>query len=287
MKNLRIIAMAGILPLIIETACSQTPGRQRRQERRQQASERYPELSQRLENPLARILVLPTSFEYKHGAGALGGGEWFAVRIAPRVPFILNEDWHILSKTDVAWVTQEKIFGAGRQEGMSDLVQTFFFSPDRSLGADVYWGLGPTFVLPTASDDFLGTEKLSIGPSFGFFRERDNWTLGSIINHVWSVAGTDSATDVNASRIELLVAYTTPTSTTIALGAEVNYNWENSKWLVPIELRISQLTLIRERPVQWSLGVQHFALSEGNGPKWGAIFQITLPLQSPRWGKRR
>ena len=254
------------------------PGRERRQERRTIASEEYPELTRKLLNPLARVLTIPISFEHLEGAGLEGNGQAFTVRVAPRVPFVLNDDWHLISKTDLAWSTQKNVIAESEQEGLTDLTQTLFFSPDRSLGWGVYWGVGPTFVLPTATEDFLGTDKFSIGPSAAVYKQAKQWTTGVLFNHVWSVAGSDHANYVSSSRIEPLIAYTAPTATTIAVGAEINHNWQNNSWIVPVELRVSQLTMIFNNPVQWSIGGKHYFSDADSAPDWGAFFQVTIPL---------
>ena len=52
------------------------------------------------------------------------------------------------------------------------------------------WGVGPTFVLPTATNTtFLGQGKLSMGPSVVALVQPSHWTLGFLANNVWSVAG--------------------------------------------------------------------------------------------------
>ncbi|MEP4079684.1 hypothetical protein [Haloferula sp.] len=260
------------------------PGRERRLERREAASEEFPELSLKLQNPLARILVIPTAMEYKKGSGPLGTGESFAIRVAPRVPFVINDEWHMLSKSDLAWVSQKDVIGNTSQEGLTDLVQTFFFSPDRSLGWDLYWGVGPSFVIPTATDSLIGSEKLSLGPSIGIFRQERPWTVGLILNHIWSVAGSSSAQSLNASRLEPIIGYTTERSTFFSLGAKLGYDWSGHHWSGPLEFRLSQLTLIAGKPVQWGLGLQYFVFSEPNAPEWGALFQVTFPIDSPRRG---
>ena len=254
------------------------PGRERRQVRRTSAREEYPELTRKLLNPLARVLTIPTSFEYLEGAGIEEIGQTFTTRIAPRVPFVLNNDWHLISKTDLAWSTQKNVIGSTEQEGLTDFIQTLFFSPDRSLGWGIYWGVGPTFVLPTATDDFLGTDKFSIGPSAAVYKQAKQWTTGVLFNHVWSVAGSDDANYVSSSRIEPMIAYTAPTATTIAVGAEINRNWQNNSWLVPVELRVSQLTMIFNAPVQWSIGGKHYFSDVDSAPDWGTFFQVTIPL---------
>ena len=263
------------------------PGRERRKERRQASAELYPELSLNLENPLARILVLPTSAEFQKGAGADGSGESFAIRVAPRVPFVLNEDWHLISKTDVAWVWQDDVAGPGQQDGLSDLVQTFFLSPERSLDWDVHWGIGPSFIIPTATHDSLGTRKFSIGPSLSIFRQRDEWTTSLTLNHSWSVAGSDSAPHVSLTTIRPVLAYIAPSSTTIALGADLSYDWNNEVWRGPVSLRLSQLTILGKRPIQWGIGFEYFPMDDDpNEADWGALFQISVPFEAPDWGRR-
>ena len=245
--------------------------------------EAYPDLQRQLQNPLARILVLPAAFEYDEGGGANGSGEAFTFRLGPRIPLQLNDDWHAVSKTELTWRAQDGVVPGTRQEGLGDLVQTFFFSPDRSLAWDVYWGLGPTFVVPTATHDFLGSELFSVGPSFGFFRQRDRLTTGVILNHLWSVAGPSSAGQVNATRVEPLVAYTFPSASTVAVGAELTYNWQAEQWTGPLELRFSQLTLIGDQPIQWGAGVRTFPFRQTGEPEWGAFLTLSFPIESPRW----
>lgn len=262
------------------------PGRERRMGRRQAVSEEYPELSLKLENPLARILVVPLRFEYQDGPGSGDNGDQFAIRLAPRVPFVLNENWHIISRSSIEWVSKRRLSGDGGVEGLTDLAQSFFLSPDRSLGWDVYWGVGPSFILPTATNSELGSDLVSVGPSFGLFRQTRPWTAGLILNHLNSVAGSSSLGSINLSGINPLIGYTTKLSTTYSIGGSFLYDWRSDQWAGPLEVSVSQLTLIRKRPVQWRLGVQYHIFSEPNAPDWGAFFQVTLPLRSPRWGSR-
>jgi hypothetical protein len=43
--------------------------------------------------------------------------------------------------------------------GLGDFTPTFFFSPKKPTAGGLVWGIGPVFLLPTATDDLLGTEK--------------------------------------------------------------------------------------------------------------------------------
>lgn len=78
--------------------------------------------------------------------------------IQPVVPIPRNRDWNLISRTIVPVVWQNDIFpGAGNQFGLSGTVQALFLSPARPKG--IIWGAGPAFLIPTAPDRLLGTEK--------------------------------------------------------------------------------------------------------------------------------
>ena len=64
---------------------------------------------------------------------------------------------------------------------------SFFLSPKKSK---IIWGVGPTFVLPTATNTtYLGQGKLSMGPTVVALIQPPHFTIGFLANNYWSVAG--------------------------------------------------------------------------------------------------
>jgi len=59
------------------------------------------------------------------------------------------------------------------------------------------WAAGPVLQIPTATDDLLGEEKWSAGPSAVLLKQDGPWSHGALLNHVWSFAGENDRTDVN------------------------------------------------------------------------------------------
>jgi hypothetical protein len=57
------------------------------------------------------------------------------------------------------------VIGTSSQSGLSDTVQSFFFSPKEPTRSGWIWGAGPVFLLPSATDDLLGAEKWGAGPT--------------------------------------------------------------------------------------------------------------------------
>jgi len=282
--QLRLLTTLGALAMTLSLAAEESsrfelPGF----ERREAASEQYPELPLRLENPLARIHVIPISFEYIDGGGNMGQGEVYSTKLAPRIPLTLSDDLHVLLKSDISWIKQRNVFGRDTQEGWSDMKLTLFVTPDRSLGPKMHWGIGPTFIFPTASDDLLGTDKVSLGPSIGIFRQDETWTTGMTVSHVWDIAGDRDAPAISLTRAEPLIAYTAPAATTFALSSDTLYDHNNDYWSVPVQFRISQLTLIRKQPLQFGLGFKYYLTHERYTPDWGIEFQISVPIETSRF----
>ena len=174
------------------------------------------------------------------------------------------------------FVYQENIFGTSSQSGLSDTVQSRFFSPKAPTSGGWIWGAGPVLLLPTATDDLLGAEKWGAGPTAVLLKQEKGWTYGVLANHIWSFAGESGRADVNATFLQPFVSYTTKTFTTFGLNTESTYDWENSQWTVPLNLTVAQLLKIGGQPVQFTLGVKYYAEKPDNGPEWGLRFAITF-----------
>ncbi len=96
-------------------------------------------------------------------------------------------------------------------------------------------GAGPVFVLPTASDDLLGTEKWAAGSTDVVLKQQDQWTYGLLAQHVWDYAGEDDRDSVSSTLLQPFTSFTTQTATTFSLQTESVYNWTTEKWSVPYQ----------------------------------------------------
>ncbi len=161
--------------------------------------------------------------------------------------------------------------------GIADVVQSLLFSPEAPTAAGWIWGAGPVFLIPTASDELLGTDKWGAGPTGVALKQEGPWTYGVLANHVWSFAGDDDRADVSVSFLQPFFAYITPTKTTLSLTSESTYDWNASKWSVPINAVVSQLFKVGNQPMQLGLGARYWAESPDGGPNgWGVRVVYTL-----------
>ena len=235
------------------------------------------DLAKKRSNPIASLISVPFQFNYDSGSGP-NDGEKYYVNVQPVIPFTLNENWNVISRTILPIAWQDDIAGpSGDQFGLGDITQSLFFSPKKPTAAGIIWGVGPVFLLPTATDDLLGGEKWGAGPTAVVLKQDGPWTIGALTNHIWSFAGDDDREDINATFVQPFISYTTPKAWTFALNTESTYNWETEDWSVPINFVVSKLVKVNKQPIQLSAGVRYWADSPDNGPDgFGARLAITF-----------
>ena len=234
------------------------------------------ELAKKLSNPVAALIIVPIQNNFDFGAGPSGQGFQYKVNVQPVIPFSLNDNWNLISRTIVPFVSQDDVIGKSSQFGLSDTVQSLFFSPKAPTSGGWIWGAGPVLMLPTATDDLLGTGKWGAGPTAVLLKQQSGWTYGALANHLWSFAGEGGRANVNATFLQPFVSFTTKTYTTFGLNTESTYDWSHSQWTVPLNVSVSQLLKIGKQPVQFSLGVKYYAEKPANGPDWGLRFAVTF-----------
>lgn len=174
--------------------------------------------------------------------GPVDESERLTINIQPVIPFNLSDDWNLITRTILPVVFQEDIFpGAGSQSCIGDLSMSLFLSPQKPTKRGLVWGAGGVFLLPTASDDVLGTEKWSAGPTAVALGQRGPWIYGVLAEHVWPFAGESDRDDVNATEIYPWFGHTWPSATTLYIQSDMNYGWDNEEWAIPVNLGLQQL----------------------------------------------
>lgn len=241
------------------------------------------ELVKQLANPVSALISVPFQNNFDFGLGPNDDGFKYTLNFQPVIPFSLNQDWNLITRTIVPFIAQTDVVPNTTQTGLGDITQSFFFSPTQKvLGLTI--GAGPVFLYPVATDDLLGSEKWGAGPTIVFVKQEGPWSWGMLLNHIWSFAGDDRRNYVSSTFLQPFVSYATKTKTTFSLNAESSYDWHNSQWTVPINFSVAQLTKIGTLPVQFTIGGKIYVEGPNGAPDWGVRFTIT-PL-FPTGGKR-
>ena len=137
-------------------------------------------------------------------------------------------------------------------------------------------GAGGAMLIPTASDDLLGTGMLSLGPTAVLLKQKDHWTVGGLANHLWSVTGESDRDEVDATYFEPWVSDTTDDQTTYSLDLQSQYDWQSNELSLPVIFSVDQLFKVDEQFINVSAGVRYWAASPDDGPEgFGFQFQLT------------
>ena len=239
-------------------------------------------LAKQLANPVAALISVPFQLTYDQNIGPQDEGERWLLTGQPVIPFDLNEDWNVISRTIVPLVSQSEIGpGAGSQFGLGDIVQSVFFSPKAPTSGGWILSVGPAFLLPTGSDDLLTADQWAAGPTGVALKQQGPWTYGVLANHVWSFAGYDDRADVSATFLQPFVTYTTPTAWSFSGTTESTYDWEGSQWSVPLNLVVTKVTRIGGQLVSIGGGLRYWANGPESAPE-GFGVRLVVALLFPR-----
>jgi hypothetical protein len=263
----------GLLAVIVGAALPSTFAQEKSDE----------ELVKELSNPVASLISVPFQSNFEFKLGPNNDGFKYTLNFQPVIPISLNKDWNVIVRTIVPIIDQSDVIAPNtNQGGLSDITQSFFFSPKKPV-AGMIVGAGPVFLYPSATDDLLGSEKWGAGPTIVLLKQEGPWTVGLLFNHIWSFAGDERRSYVSSTFLQPFVAYATKTKTTFTLNTESTYDWHNDQWTVPINFLVSQLIKVGKLPVQLGLGAKVYAEGPSGAPEWGIRFVVT-PL-FPTGGK--
>jgi hypothetical protein len=239
-------------------------------------------LARQLSNPIASLTSVPLQLNYDDGLGLFDDGYKVYLNVQPVVPVSIGEHWNLISRTILPVVYQEDVFpGEGSQFGLGDAVQSLFFSPKALTKGGWTWGLGPVFLIPTATDDLLGGEKWGGGPTGVALRQTPaGWTYGLLFNHLWSFAGDSNRADVNATFLQPFVAKGLGQGRTVSVACESTYDWEREQWTLPLNAVYSKVDRIGKQLVSCQGGVRYYLDAPDGGPQWG--LRLTFTLLYPR-----
>lgn len=236
------------------------------------------ELAKQLANPIAALISVPIQYNYDGDYGLSDDGTIHRINVQPVIPVSINDDWNLISRTILPIVDQSDFPSPGVSEfGLGDTVQSLFFSPKAATASGWIWGAGPVLLIPTASDEVLGSEKWGVGPTAVVLKQQGSWTYGALGNHIESFAGESSRTDVSATFLQPFLSFITPKRTTYGVNFESTYDWESESWSIPLNLTVTQLLRFGNQLVSVGGGVRYWLDSPDAGPEgWGLRLSFTL-----------
>ena len=232
-------------------------------------------LAKQLQNPIASLISVPFQGNYDFGIGSADGSR-FLLNIQPVIPMSISEDWNLIARVILPVISQNDVFGnSGNQFGLGDALVSGFFSPKKPTAGGLIWGVGPVILIPTATDNLLGTGKFGLGPTVVGLKQVGQLTIGALINHVWSVAGSSNRSDVNNTFVQPFIAKNFKGGYAIAVNTELLQNWESEATIGTLHIVGSKVINLGSQMAQIFAGPR-IPYGNGNTAEWGIRGGLTL-----------
>jgi hypothetical protein len=233
------------------------------------------ELAQAAQNPVAKMVSLPFQNNTNFGVGPDDDTQNI-LNIQPVVPFELNDNWNVITRTILPVIYQPEIVeGTGSEFGLGDINETIFLSPANP--GKFIWGLGPVFSFPTATDDVLGTDKWSAGLSGLGLTIKGPWVIGALVSNLWSYAGDDDRGDVNSFLLQYFVNYNMADGWYLTSSPVITADWEadsDNQWTVPFGGGFGKIFKIGKQPINAQMAAYYNVETPDNGPDWSLRLQL-------------
>lgn len=235
------------------------------------------DLQKAVQNPVASLISVPVQNNSNFSAGPLDRTQ-DVLNIQPVIPYNLSENWMLVARViqPIVWQPDLSVPQAGTY-GLGDMNPTFFLSP-RNPGK-LIWGAGPAIVIPTATDNALGQGKLSLGPSFVALAQPGHWTIGALINNVWSAAGTGSRPSVNQMLLQYFINYNLSKGWYLSVSPIITANWKapsGNVWTVPVGGGVGRIMKLGFQPVNITAQFYGNAVYPTGASSWGMRLQIAF-----------
>lgn len=232
------------------------------------------ELAKQLANPVANLISVPFQNNFEFSVGPNNGFK-YNLNVQPVIPISLSENWNVISRTIIPVISQSDVFVDGQNEsGLGDIVQSLFFSPKEPTSGGLVWGLGPVFLLPTASEDRLGGDVWAAGPNAVFLKMSGPFTFGGLTNHLWSYAG--DGDDISASFLQPFFTYATPTGASFTVFSENTQSWKNDVFTGQAGISYAKVTKLGKQTIQFGIGPKVFYGNNSFKPDWGIRLNLIL-----------
>jgi hypothetical protein len=281
-SNLALLTLTALLLLPMPLAAQDTPigapGAEVATEHTPAATTSTADLQKAVQNPVASLISVPVQNNNNFGIGPDDRTQ-DVLNIQPVIPVRISQNWNLISRIITPIIYQPTVSQPVNQGafGFGDLDPTFFLSPAKP--GKLIWGVGPAFVLPTATNSVLGQGKWSIGPSIVALLQPGHWTLGALVNNVWSFAGQSARPDVNQMTLQYFINYNLKKGWFITWQPTLTANWEatnGGRWLVPFGGGIGRIMKLGFQPVSLTAQFYGNGIHPPGASPWGMRLQIAF-----------
>jgi hypothetical protein len=251
------------------------PGTQVATEETPAAATNSDALRKAAQNPVASLISVPIQENWNFNIGPSDRTQ-NVLNIQPVIPIGLGKDWNVI----IRWITPiiyQPVGTATGFYGLGDMQPAFFISPKKGK---LIWGVGPQLLLPTATrTGVLGQGKFGVGPTAVALLQPGKWTVGALVNNVFSVAGQSSLPDVNQFLLQYFINYNLKKGWYLTWQPTITANWNASAgnvWTVPFGGGMGRIMKLGFQPVNIGLQFYGNAVHPPGASPWGMRLQMAF-----------
>ncbi len=241
------------------------------------------EIAKQAQNPIASVISVPFENDFYPQTGTNKENS-YVLEMKPVVPFNLSNDWNLITRTIIPVIQEPGLApGVDGTTGLGDVQLSLFLSPAKA--GPVIWGAGPVVSFPTASQEILGTKKLSVGPTVVVLRIQGHWLFGTLVQNLFSVAGPSARANVNQMLMQPFANYNLKHGWYLTSSPIITANWEvnpNQRWVVPVGGGVGKIVHFGKLPV--NMYTQFFRNVErpDGTTSWSARLQVQFLFPKKR-----
>ena len=247
-------------------------------------------LAKQAKNPFADLVNLQFFYDANLGVAPANNTQQL-LTVQPLIPFDLNSDWIVLTRTILPLITQPGSSPGERWvHGVGDTQFTALVSPSRVDSLD--WGVGTALQLPTAASEPLGQGKWGAGPAAGVQWAGKQWTLSALALNIWSFAGDSNRPSVNEMQLQPAVTYNFQghPDRYLSFAPTITANWiarGDERWTVPVSLAIGQLFKFGHQSVNLQAAAYYNVIAPSGSAQWTLelLAQFLFPENQPAQGR--
>jgi len=246
------------------------------------------QIGQKLSDPTSDVWALFTEFDLsfsggdlKTGSSEVGGRMLFQ----PILPFPLYgqgpNEWKLITRPSIPVLFSQPV-PKGVDDfthlgGLGDIQLPMLVSPPTG---NWLLGLGPTWLLPTATHNEFGRQQWGVGPTLVAGYKTKDWTAFVFPQYTWGIGGWNGKDKSDASYLSMIYtfAYNLPDAWQIGFNPTINYDataTSGNRWNVPIGLFVAKTIKIGKVPTKLLLSIEYSVVSQD---KFGQRAQIKLDI---------
>jgi hypothetical protein len=289
-----------LFSIVISVGCAiyaQSPSQQALGGGQADRAQSQEELTQQLSNPVTDIWFIVNEFDISDVKNVSGDWHIYNWNLQPILPIHVTKNWNLINRPYMPFFIDSPTLGNKpltlpieliSDSGLGDVGVVSLLSPNKPLGdrGQFLWGLGPTFLFPTASKETFGFDKWQAGPA-GVAAYLDKKTVvGVFMQQWWSYAGNPNRTDKNFAWIQYFGGYQFAPGWQITTGAPIiSVDWKNSNVTFPVGGGLAYTAFLGKLPVQFAFPYQKTVLHPDNTPYGDNLFRIDMtPVIPPLFG---